>query len=270
MHEASIDVTKSRATRPRMSELYETTPRVTCPRCTSKPRKKSIPTSVNETSTALVKATMVKQLLPIILLVQLVLQPAVSFVIQRGEAHKLQYWKLRAFQEPTLAAESHRSKHGHDDSRRQFFSSFAGLVGLAASTCNPQPAQASYSAYTHREEDWKQRQEKGDIQYSSARSLKAQLQEIAPSNVSSRQLFCPNGATANVSPLMENRCGDKMALPSVYGRTEDTLGNSIPGFAGGFYDSGTGMLSGPGATDTGGLPSYGSFTSNVGGATRAR
>ena len=32
---------------------------------------------------------------------------------------------------------------------------------------------------------------------------------------------------------MENKCGDRQALPSVYGRTEDIMGNSIPGFAGG-------------------------------------
>lgn len=141
-------------------------------------------------------------------------------------------------------------------------------MGLLATTVAPSDAQATYSAYTHREEDWQQRQKTGDVQYSSASALRAQLREIAPANVSGRQLFCPNGATASVSPLMENRCGDKLALPSVYGRTEDALGNSIPGFSGGFYDSG--MQFSNAAADTGGLPSYGSFTSNVGGAQRAR
>ncbi len=46
------------------------------------------------------------------------------------------------------------------------------------------------------------------------------------------KIFCPNGASAAVSPLMENKCGDRQALPSVYGRTEDAMGNSIPGFSG--------------------------------------
>ena len=33
-----------------------------------------------------------------------------------------------------------------------------------------------------------------------------------------------------VSPLMENKCGDRMAMPSVYGRADDAMGNSVPGF----------------------------------------
>ncbi len=45
-------------------------------------------------------------------------------------------------------------------------------------------------------------------------------------------IFCPNGASAAVSPLMENKCGDRQALPSVYGRKDDIMGNSIPGFGG--------------------------------------
>ena len=44
------------------------------------------------------------------------------------------------------------------------------------------------------------------------------------------KIFCPNGPSAAVSPLMENKCGDRQAMPSVYGRTQDTMGNSIPGF----------------------------------------
>jgi hypothetical protein len=32
-------------------------------------------------------------------------------------------------------------------------------------------------------------------------------------------------------PRMENKCGDRLAAPSVYGRTQDVVGNSIPGFA---------------------------------------
>ena len=51
---------------------------------------------------------------------------------------------------------------------------------------------------------------------------------------------------------MENKCGDRMAMPSVYGRTEDIVGNSIPGFAGGRYSGRTGLSS----ADTGGFPKY--------------
>jgi hypothetical protein len=29
---------------------------------------------------------------------------------------------------------------------------------------------------------------------------------------------------------MENKCSDRMAMPSVFGRSEDIVGNSIPGF----------------------------------------
>ena len=36
--------------------------------------------------------------------------------------------------------------------------------------------------------------------------------------------------TTTVSPLMENKCGDRMAMPSVYGRSDDAMGNSVPGF----------------------------------------
>jgi len=96
-----------------------------------------------------------------------------------------------------------------------------------------------------------------EIKISSSRSLKAQLNEIAPMNSERAKIFCPNGPSSNVSPLMENKCGDRMAIPSVYGRTEDTVGNSIPGFNGGYYPSvggGTGSLSA--SPDIGGFPSY--------------
>jgi len=96
-----------------------------------------------------------------------------------------------------------------------------------------QPARASYSAYTNREKDWQERQAKGEVKLSTARELRAQLREIAPMNSEGSKIFCPNGESAAVTPMMENKCGDRQALPSVYGRTEDIMGNSIPGFAGG-------------------------------------
>ena len=55
-------------------------------------------------------------------------------------------------------------------------------------------------------------------------------------NTSKSLMFCPNGPSSNVSPLMENKCdGDRMATASVFGRTEDIVGNSVPGFKGGKY-----------------------------------
>jgi len=98
----------------------------------------------------------------------------------------------------------------------------------------PPAAHATYSAYAHREEDWQARQKNNEVQYSSAKQLRSQLAEIAPMNAERSKIFCPNGPSAAVSPLMENKCGDRVATPSVYGRTEDAVGNSIPGFAEGY------------------------------------
>ena len=78
---------------------------------------------------------------------------------------------------------------------------------------------------------------------SNARQLRAQLREIAPMNDEGSKIFCPNGASAAVSPLMENKCGDRQALPSVYGRADDAMGNSVPGFAVGSADGGGGSAS---------------------------
>jgi hypothetical protein len=95
----------------------------------------------------------------------------------------------------------------------------------------PRPSHATYSAYTRREQDWSERSASGQVQYSSARALKKQLRDIAPMNTSKSLLFCPNGPSSAVSPLMENRCSDAQAMPSVFGRTSDVVGNSIPGFS---------------------------------------
>jgi hypothetical protein len=70
------------------------------------------------------------------------------------------------------------------------------------------------------------------------------------------KIFCPNGPSSNVDPMMENKCSDRMALPSVYGRTEDIVGNSIPGFSGGKYGSiGSGSSTSLTA-EVGGFPKY--------------
>jgi len=145
--------------------------------------------------------------------------------------------------------------------RRSFLQDASAAVTILLSgAAFTQPAEASYSAYTHREEDWKAREENGgeilylnslcyqtsfwpyyiflfgtngkEIKYSSARDLRRQLSEIAPMNDEGSKIFCPNGPSAAVSPMMENKCSDRQALPSVYGRNDDALGNSVPGFGG--------------------------------------
>jgi len=122
--------------------------------------------------------------------------------------------------------------------------------------CQEEPAAATYSAYTHREEDWQKRRKDGEVQYSSARDLRKQLAEIAPMNSEGSKIFCPNGPSAAVSPLMENKCGDRQAMASVYGRTEDVLGNSIPGFNGGRYTTQMGADNSKMIAEAGGFPAY--------------
>jgi len=134
---------------------------------------------------------------------------------------------------PVLAFEpacsSCRSKTSLQASRRQILVSVVGTT-VAAVTTAAKPAAATYSAYSRREQDWQERADKGEVQFSTAGKLRQQLREIAPMNTESSRIFCPNGPTAAVSPLMENRCGDRLATPSVYGRSNDVLGNSVPGF----------------------------------------
>jgi len=144
------------------------------------------------------------------------------------------------------------------DRRKMLSKSFAAILGAGAVIVNrPDEVSASYSAYAAREKDWSDRKSSNDIQVSSARDLKAQLQEIAPMNSEASMKFCPNGPSSAVSPLMENKCGDRMATPSVFGRTEDVAGNSIPGMNGRYpsgVPGGTGALSANPAI--GGFPKY--------------
>lgn len=128
-----------------------------------------------------------------------------------------------------------------------------GIATIFSSSLLPQPAEAKYSDFTRREKDWQERNEKGDVKYSSARQLRAQLQEIAPMNGENSKIFCPNGPSANVSPLMENKCGDRLATPSVFGRQDDIMGNSIPGFKAGYFsEGGSSSMS----AQVGGFPTY--------------
>ncbi|CAJ1967496.1 unnamed protein product [Cylindrotheca closterium] len=132
------------------------------------------------------------------------------------------------------------------------------LAGVTCGSLVVQPASAKYSDYSRREKDWQDRKQKNEVTFSSARDLKAQLKAIAPMNAESSSIFCPNGPSANVSPLMENKCGDRLATPSVFGRQDDVLGNSIPGFKEGYFDGGSSSSM---SAQVGGFPSYNSITS---------
>ena len=103
-----------------------------------------------------------------------------------------------------------------------------------------------------------------DIKVSSARDLRNQLREIVPQNSEGSKIFCPNGPSSAVSPLMENKCGDREATVSVFGRTQDTVGNSIPGFDGGKYPGVAGGSSSLSAADAGGFLSYGDIGATPG------
>jgi hypothetical protein len=141
-------------------------------------------------------------------------------------------------------------------SRREAFLGVTAAAFATVAATNPvEPAAAKYSDYSRREKDWQERQAKGDVKYSTARDLRRQLAEIVPENSEASKVFCPNGPSAAVSPLMENKCSDtRMALPSVYGRSNDVMGNSIPGFQGGYDWSNGGSTSITSAA--GGFPGY--------------
>ena len=115
--------------------------------------------------------------------------------------------------------------------RRQIL---AGAAWATAAKFLSKPAEAKYSTYTRREVDWETRMEKGEIKYGTAQSVRKQLAELVPQNKPRSLKFCPNGPTTAVSPLMENKCGDWETPPSIFGRTEDEVGNSIPGFRKGY------------------------------------
>jgi len=110
---------------------------------------------------------------------------------------------------------------------------------------SPLPSAATYSSYSARERDWDQRVTADKVQISTARSLKAQLNELVPENQNgSRSLFCPNGESSAVNPLQENRCGDRMAAISVFNQERDIVGNTIPKGRGSVSESGLGGAGG--------------------------
>jgi hypothetical protein len=140
--------------------------------------------------------------------------------------------------------------------RRTVFSRVACATFTAALTMTElaqQPASATYSAYTRREQDWQERQKSSNIQYKTAKDLRRELRSIAPMNSERSRIFCPNGPSSAVSPLMENKCSDVVfATPSVYGRSNDVLGNSVPGFT----DGRSSERYAAAAAVMGGFPSY--------------
>jgi len=141
--------------------------------------------------------------------------------------------------------------HGECDRRSLLKKVVLGGLGIVSS---PKSASATYSAYTNREKDWQQRGDAGEINFVSARDLRAELRAIVPQNSESSKIFCPNGPSSNVSPLMENKCGDRLAAPSVFGRQQDIVGNSIPGFAPGYTTGGSSNLMAD--PRVGGMPKY--------------
>lgn len=164
-----------------------------------------------------------------------------------------------------VATDNERDLISSHNRREAIFKSLlVSILGVVLSTSDP--AHATYSAYAHREQDWSERLDHGEIKFSSATSLKKQLREIAPMNNAKSELFCPNGPSSNVSPLMENKCGDRLAMPSVFGRSDDVVGNSIPGFKDSkLYYVGGGDGDGDGragaSADVGGFLDYGSVNS---------
>lgn len=145
----------------------------------------------------------------------------------------------------------------NNNNRRAFLRNVAGVAfGSALIASNGEEASASYSAYANRERDWEDRKKTGDVAFSDSKDLKRQLREVAPMNSSKSLMFCPNGPSSNVSPLMENKCDDdRMATASVFGRTEDIVGNSIPGFNGKKYGGAAGGASTSLANEVG-FPKY--------------
>lgn len=141
---------------------------------------------------------------------------------------------------PLYAASSNNGNNNNGDNdgdgalfdrRKALLLGFSSLVAVAGVGSLPEEASASYKAFENREADWEARKDKNEIKYSNAGALKAQLREIAPMNSEGSKIFCPNGPSSAVSPMMENKCSDQLAAPSVYGRYNDALGNSIPGLA---------------------------------------
>jgi hypothetical protein len=156
---------------------------------------------------------------------------------------------------PKQDAPSSRLYANSPCSRRDAFFGLTAAAFATASVAHPSVANAKYSDYSRREQDWQARQAKGEVKYSSAKDLRKQLAEIVPANSEASKVFCPNGPSAAVNPLMENKCSETlMALPSVYGRSNDAMGNSIPGFQSGYDWSSSGGSSISAAA--GGFPGY--------------
>eukprot|EP00529_Nitzschia_sp_RCC80_P033542 CAMPEP_0113468518 /NCGR_PEP_ID=MMETSP0014_2-20120614/15399_1 /TAXON_ID=2857 /ORGANISM="Nitzschia sp." /LENGTH=210 /DNA_ID=CAMNT_0000360915 /DNA_START=196 /DNA_END=828 /DNA_ORIENTATION=+ /assembly_acc=CAM_ASM_000159 len=160
---------------------------------------------------------------------------------------------------PSLALAAQNDDDDASCSRRDALFGVAAAAFLGVTTgvvSTPQAAEAKYSDYSRREKDWEERQKTGDVKISTARDLRKQLAEIVPANSEGSKVFCPNGPSAAVSPLMENKCSDVlMAMPSVYGRQADVVGNSIPGFSGG-YATGVGAGTTSISASIGGMPAY--------------
>lgn len=97
---------------------------------------------------------------------------------------------------PTVALQSApESSADGVASRRNALFGIIGAVG-AVVVGSPEEASASYSAYTHREQDWEERKKKGEVQFKSSRDLKNELRAIVPQNSEGSKIFCPNGPSS--------------------------------------------------------------------------
>jgi len=190
---------------------------------------------------------------------QTVFFAAAAVVVAFGSSETSAFVAPNTCSSRTSSSLAAQNDDGASCSRRDALFGVAAAAFLGVTTgvvSTPQAAEAKYSDYSRREKDWEERQKTGDVKISTARDLRKQLAEIVPANSEGSKVFCPNGPSAAVSPLMENKCSDvRMAMPSVYGRQADVVGNSIPGFSGG-YAAGVGAGTTSISASIGGMPTY--------------
>lgn len=86
-----------------------------------------------------------------------------------------------------LAAAADQDEDSTMSRRQVMFGALAATVATLAAS--PEPASATYSAFAAREKDWQERQEKGEVNFKSAKDLRAQLREIAPMNTVRQNIF---------------------------------------------------------------------------------
>lgn len=79
-------------------------------------------------------------------------------------AFQWQQWRRRTIPVTSVISHTGLNAENNDKDRRNFLSTGGGalaLVLLGGTATINQPAEASYTAYSRREEDWKERMDKG-------------------------------------------------------------------------------------------------------------